>query len=96
MEKIVLTLAGESDRSEIYRIRHEVYASELGQHHENEKGMLTDSLDPYNYYIIAKSGSTVAGFISVTPPGHPSYSIDKYIDRKDLPFPVDSGLYIYQ
>jgi histidinol-phosphate/aromatic aminotransferase/cobyric acid decarboxylase-like protein len=34
----------------------------------------------------------LVGFVSLTPPGG-RYSIDKYIAREDLPFPIDNGLW---
>ena len=43
--KIELAIASETDRPEIYRMRHDVYAREIGQHAENADGCLTDSLD---------------------------------------------------
>ena len=60
----VLTLADARDREEIYRIRHEVYATELGQHPENAAGRLTDSLDAVNTYLVAKRAGVVLGFRS--------------------------------
>lgn len=37
-------------------------------------------------------GGEIAGFISITPPGH-QYSVEKYLSRSELPFAVDKGLY---
>ena len=91
--KTEIALASTADRGLIYRIRHEVYARELGQHRVNGAGRLTDALDPYNLYLVARVGGELAGFISLTPPGSPSLSIDKYFGRERLPFPVDEGLY---
>ena len=42
---------------------------------------------------MAKTGDEIAGFISLTPPGNPSYSIDKYFSRESLPFEVSPSLY---
>lgn len=85
--------ASASDREAIYRIRHEVYARELGQHATNDSGRLTDPVDAVNQYIVALIDGEVAGFVSLTPPGDHPYSIDKYFRREDLPFPVDAGLH---
>src|SRR5207248_3001146 len=80
----VLSLATETDREEIYCLRHEVYAHELGQHAATPAGSLRDSLDDWNIYLVAKIGDQIAGFISLTPPcaGKPlpefHYSMDKY------------------
>ena len=88
-----ISLATESDREAIYRQRHAVYARELGQHAENSAGALRDALDGWNTYLVAKTGGQLAGFISITPPGQPSYSLDKYLPREALPFSFDDRLY---
>jgi histidinol-phosphate/aromatic aminotransferase/cobyric acid decarboxylase-like protein len=91
--RLTITVANDEDRDTIYRLRHAVYASELAQHPENAAGRLSDSLDAFNTYITASVNGEVVGFISITPPGHPSYSIDKYLSRDALPFPCDDSLY---
>ena len=88
-----LAIASAADRELIYRLRHEVYARELRQHQPNVAARLTDELDAFNHYLCAWAGERLAGFISITPPGHASYSFDKYLSRDRLPFPVDDGLY---
>ena len=91
--KVAIRLATATDREAIYRVRHAVYAQELGQHATNADGRLTDSLDDYNHYVVALLGADLAGFVSITPSGHERYSIDKYFSRADLPLPFDAGLY---
>ena len=91
--KITIAMGVDDDMEGIYRLRHEVYASELGQHRENEDGILTDELDSFNSYIVAKVGGALAGFISLTPPGGASYSVDKYFSRSDIPVAFDEELY---
>jgi len=88
-----LRMAEAEDREEIYRARHEVYARELGQHRANGGGRLTDALDGWNRYIVARGPSGLLGFVSITPPGSPSLSLDKYFRRESLPFPVDGDLH---
>ena len=88
-----ISLADEHDREIIYKMRHEVYARELGQHAENSQERLTDKLDTINVYIVAKAGTEIAGFVSVTPPNDVGYSIDKYFTREELPFRFDQTLY---
>ncbi|MGW0807743.1 aminotransferase class I/II-fold pyridoxal phosphate-dependent enzyme [Nonomuraea sp. NPDC002799] len=75
------------DREWIYRLRHEVYARELGQHAPNQAGRLTDELDGDNVYLVAASGAEPVGFVSVTPPWAGRYSIDKYLPRDGHPSP---------
>lgn len=94
--RIVLTMAAPEDMDAIYRMRHRVYATELGQHEENAEGRLRDSLDAFNAYVVAKVGGCLAGFISITPPGGASYSVDKYFARDEAPVPFDDGLYEFR
>jgi len=89
----VLSLADARDREEIYRIRHQVYATELGQHPENDTARLTDSLDAVNTYLVAKRAGVILGFVAVTPPNDVGYSLDKYFPRADIPVVFDEGLY---
>ena len=88
-----LALATDDDRQEIYRLRHEIYARELGQHPCNDTGFLTDTVDAYNLYLAAWQGEALVGFISITPPGCGRYSVEKYLPRAQLPFACDDGLF---
>ncbi len=90
--RITISVATTEQRERIYQIRHDVFADELHQHAPNVIGKLTDQLDAFNTYIVAEIGSELVGFVSITPPGR-NYSIDKYIERDDLPFLVDEGVY---
>jgi histidinol-phosphate/aromatic aminotransferase/cobyric acid decarboxylase-like protein/GNAT superfamily N-acetyltransferase len=65
----------------------------LRQHPSNHGHSLRDSLDDFNTYLVAKIAGEIAAFVSITPPGAPSYSIDKYLGRAALPFPVDEGFF---
>jgi histidinol-phosphate/aromatic aminotransferase/cobyric acid decarboxylase-like protein len=91
--KRVITEASPEVRERIYQARHAVYALEIGQHPANDDGRLSDRLDAFNRYIAVSAGDALAGFVSITPPGGPAYSIDKYFRRDELPFPVDDGLF---
>ncbi len=91
--RLHVRMATDQDREVIYRIRHDVYAAELGQHPANQTGRLTDSLDAYNTYIVISEGSDILGFVSITPPAGKKFSIDKYVKREQLPFPFDDKLY---
>src|ERR1051326_360701 len=90
---IRVRLATEGDRPAIYGLRHEVYARELHQHRENEENALRDSLDEDNFYIVAEIDGTIAGFISITTPRNGVYSLDKYLRRDEMAFPLDEGTY---
>lgn len=56
MFAVRIALATEEDRDCIYRMRHAIYAEELGQHAANSKHRLTDSLDAFNLYFVATAG----------------------------------------
>jgi histidinol-phosphate/aromatic aminotransferase/cobyric acid decarboxylase-like protein len=92
-ERVRITLATPDDRSSIYHMRHEVYASELRQHRIQPNAMLSDALDENNIYILAKVDEELAGFISITPPELGRYSIEKYLDRGELPIRLDDRTY---
>jgi histidinol-phosphate/aromatic aminotransferase/cobyric acid decarboxylase-like protein len=92
-QSLTIRPATDDDREVIARIRHAVYARELGQHAVNDSGRLSDPLDGHNTYLVAERGGELAGFVSVTPPGPWGYSVDKYLARSELPFPVDDRLY---
>src|SRR5262245_40444858 len=91
--KVTICIADEADREAIYRIRHDVYAGELSQHPRNTAGRLTDPLDAFNTYIVARRRGAVAGFVAITPPNEYGYSLDKYFPRGCMPFKFDQGLY---
>ncbi|MEV4253544.1 aminotransferase class I/II-fold pyridoxal phosphate-dependent enzyme [Spirillospora sp. NPDC049652] len=93
VDGLELRLAAEQDHEWIRRLRHEVYARELGQHSPNATGMLTDELDGRNVYIVAFRHGEPAGFISVTPPWAGRYSIDKYVRREEHPALREDGLF---
>ncbi|MFL5463475.1 MAG: aminotransferase class I/II-fold pyridoxal phosphate-dependent enzyme [Gemmatimonadaceae bacterium] len=88
-----LSIADDLDRKRIYELRHEVYATELGQHRENESESLNDALDGVNVYLVAKAGAEIVGFVSVTPMTEAGFSIDKYFARNEVPLVFDRGLY---
>jgi len=90
--KLQIAVANVADREAIYSIRHEVYAEELGQHAPNSSQTLSDAIDDHNLYIVARLAGKVIGFVSLTLPGG-GYSIDKYLSREQLPFPVTDCLY---
>lgn len=92
-KRFKIQCASPSDRETIYRIRHDVYAQELGQHTPTPGAALCDALDACNDYIVAKIGETIAGFISITPPDAERFSLDKYLPRKEWPVVPDNGLY---
>jgi histidinol-phosphate/aromatic aminotransferase/cobyric acid decarboxylase-like protein/GNAT superfamily N-acetyltransferase len=91
--RVTLAVAAERDSETIARLRHEVYAHELGQHAVNGAGRLRDALDGHNIFLVARLAGEIAGFVSLTPPNRPAYSIDKYFPRASLPFTIDNRLY---
>ena len=88
-----ISIAYDSDRNSIYKLRHQVYAEELRQHETTDDQKLSDSLDGFNDYIVAKIDGRLVGFVSITPPGSASYSLDKYLARENVDLSFDEGLY---
>ena len=91
--QIILAIASNQDRQEIYTLRHSIYAQELNQHSTNSLQQLTDSLDSENNYIVAKQDNKIIGFISITSPNAKKYSVEKYFSRSEIPFAFDEYLY---
>ena len=94
--KARISEATPSDRPAIYRMRHDVYAHELGQHKTTAEQVLSDSLDAFNHYITAYIADELVGFISITPPGFGKYSIDKYFARENVAVPFEDALYEFR
>lgn len=86
-------IASLKDRTAIYRLRHDVFASELGQHATQPDGLLTDKLDEFNSYFVVKRDGEISAFISITPPSPHGYSIDKYVARNEIPVLIDDNTY---
>ncbi len=82
-----------TDREEIFRLRHDVYAEELEQYESRPDGVLPDSTDIRSSYIITYVDKTLAGFVGITPPSSPRYSIDKYLPRDEIPITFNNRLY---
>jgi len=97
--RLVIDIVNDNDRRQIASLRHMVYADELAQHPANDRCALSDHLDIFNTYIVARLGNRIVGFVSITPPqcyenyGVHSYSIDKYVDRNVFAFEFDSTVY---
>lgn len=85
--------ADRSDRDGIYAMRHDVYGVELGQHALNAARRLSDALDAHNLYLVAEADGRTIGFISLTPPSAPSFSVEKYLRREQIPARFDDGLW---
>lgn len=82
-----------ADRDGIYAMRHDVYGVELGQHDLNAARRLRDALDEHNRYLLAEADGRMIGFISLTPPDAPSFSVEKYLRREQIPARFDDGLW---
>lgn len=93
VDGLELRMSSEADDEWIRRLRHEIYARELGQHTPNAAGLLTDDLDGSNVYIVALRRGEPAGFVSVTPPWAGRFSIDRHLRRDEHPALSDDGLF---
>ncbi|GAA4256531.1 histidinol-phosphate aminotransferase family protein [Dactylosporangium darangshiense] len=92
---ITIRIGTRSDLDDIFSLRHEVYAAELQQYPASDDGRLAEPADSANVFLLAEVGSTLAGFISLTPPEAPRYFVERYLDaqiarevRADSPYEV--------
>src|SRR3954463_12572264 len=90
----MLTAAGISiaearpeDVDSIDRLRHDVYARELGQYPLAPSGRLSDA-HPHSKILCAQIGRKLIGFIAMTPPGSPCLRVEHYLPRERLPFTI--------
>lgn len=93
LDRVRISLATDAEREEIRRLRHAVYATELHQHAENARGQLSDDLDEFNVQIVAMRSGALLGFVTITPPRGGRFSIDKYFNRRELPFDIGDGVH---
>lgn len=91
--QIKLAIAAPTHHIEIAQIRHTVYATELGQFAPCPSGTLHDRSDVNSVYITASENGRLIGFVGVTPPESPTYSLEHYISRSDIPIRFDRHLF---
>ena len=92
-KRLVLSLANDADRMVLYRARHDVYATELRQYQSRADGTLPDTESLHATYIVASVDGEMAGFVGITPPDSPGFSVDRYLRRDEIPFAFDHRLY---
>ena len=63
----------------IERVRHDVYAEELGQYPTTPDGRLPE---PGSHFIVARDGDAVVGYVAVTPPSEP-LRLEKFVPAED-------------
>jgi histidinol-phosphate/aromatic aminotransferase/cobyric acid decarboxylase-like protein/GNAT superfamily N-acetyltransferase len=91
--RLRVATADPHDRDEIFRARHDVYADELGQYEASPDGVLRDAENVDSTYIVASVGGRMVGFVGVTPPESPRFSVDRHLARGDMPLPFDNSLF---
>jgi histidinol-phosphate/aromatic aminotransferase/cobyric acid decarboxylase-like protein/GNAT superfamily N-acetyltransferase len=91
--RLTLAVADEAGREAVRRLRHRVYAEELGQYEVRPDGALPDPPGVETTYIVATDGDGLAGFVGVTAPASERFSVDRFVDRARLPFPIDRSTY---
>lgn len=90
---LTISVATPSEREALYRLRHDVYATELEQYESRQNGILPDVAELLSTYIVASLNNELVGFIGITTPDSPSYSVDKYIPRSKNPIQFNNELY---
>lgn len=94
--RIKISIANKFEKEELYKLRHEVYATELGQYEEQSDSILKDKVDVRSDYITATIDDVLVGFVGITPPTSPCYSVDKYVSREKIPVTYDDNLYEFR
>ena len=91
--KLHLSLADRIDHVQIDRMRHRIYATELGQFAPRADGILRDRPEVESTYIKALDNGKLVGFVGITAPESPAYSIDHYVSRRNTPLTYDEHLF---
>ncbi len=91
--RMKITLAQGDDARVIDHIRHDVYAAELRQFRSNTDETLRDRAEVQSVYIAAFDGTELIGFVGITPPSSPRYSIENHVRQTDLNVPFDEHLF---
>ncbi|MFC1452139.1 aminotransferase class I/II-fold pyridoxal phosphate-dependent enzyme [Verrucomicrobiota bacterium] len=84
-----ISVANAAERQVVYRMRHDVYSTELGQYASRPDGALPDTTDITTVYIVASVGGDVVGFVGITPPSSPRFSVEKHLARDEIPIALD-------
>lgn len=91
--RLKISVAGADELESIYSLRHDVYATELGQYESRSDESLPDAGDVASVYIAASLDGKLAGFVGITHPNSPQYSVDKFLSRDEIPLTFDDQLY---
>lgn len=91
--RIRISVANADERQAVYRLRHDVYCTELGQYQARPDGSLPDAVDVDSLYIIASVGGGLVGFVGITPPGSPCFSVEKHLSRDAIPMALDKDTF---
>jgi GNAT superfamily N-acetyltransferase len=81
---VTISVADSDARQAVYGLRHRVYCTELGQYAECSDGRLPDSAGIEAVYIVAERDDQLVGFIGVTPPDSPMFSVEKHLAGTDV------------
>lgn len=66
---IEVRVANADEFEELWRLNHEIYCRELGQHSLDSSGLRVDKLHNQAVYFVAYVNGELAGMLSITPPG---------------------------
>ncbi|MFT5128201.1 MAG: histidinol-phosphate/aromatic aminotransferase/cobyric acid decarboxylase-like protein [Rhodothermales bacterium] len=90
--RIRVSVASAVERVVLYRLRHDVYCTELGQYEERSDGSLPDAVDIHSHYVIATIDDTLVGFVGITAPDSPRFSVEKHLGEA-MPVDLDEQTY---
>ena len=88
-----ISIANTDERESIYHMRHDIYATELGQYKSRTNESLPDTGNVNSVYITASLDGKLAGFVGITHPDSPQFSVDKFLSREEIPLTFDESLY---
>lgn len=93
LKKIKISVVEKNKINELFQLRYKVYVNELSQYNKQSNLILMDDDDIKTTFITATSDNKILGFIGITSPKSPRYSIDKYLSRDNGILDFNNKLY---
>ena len=91
--RLRISEASAEERAAVYELRHETYAVELGQYAAQPGQTLPDADEVESVYLVAILGAELVGFVGVTPPHSPRFSVENHLAGHPEKFVRDAQMF---
>ncbi len=91
--QLSIAAADDDAKAAIFSLRHDIYADELHQYESTLDRTLPDAPEVQSVYLALWAEPELIGFVGITPPNSPRFSIEKQLRREEQSFLFDDSLY---